>query len=246
MLGASASSADVAREAGDPVAGVERGSVNARPSPRLAPVMSHVRGGVAMEPPPIGETNRLVRARCEPFRLVKTNRCVSSDWYVPDMSRPTPPAAARPSRQAILTPRSTWSREVGYAKLSIEGIAARAGVGKQTIYRWWPSKGAVLLDALLALSEDQDGELPALPDTGDLEADLKLVLRATVEELNDPRYDAPMRALARRDRRTTASSPALYAERLDAPLSSSSAAACAARSGAASSRPTSTSTSPST
>lgn len=36
----------------------------------------------------------------------------------------------------------------------------------------------------------------SLPDTGDLEADLKVVLRATVAELVDPRYDRPMRALA--------------------------------------------------
>ena len=43
---------------------------------------------------------------------------------------------------------------------------------------------------------EQEGEVESLPDTGDLEADLKLVLRATVDELNDPRYDAPMRALA--------------------------------------------------
>ena len=98
------------------------------------------------------------------------------------------------SRRAILAAAFELVGEVGYAKLRIEGIAARAGVGKQTIYRWWPSKGAVLFDAFLALAEDAEG-VPALPDTGDLAADLKLVLRATVAELNDPRYDMPMRAL---------------------------------------------------
>jgi AcrR family transcriptional regulator len=106
--------------------------------------------------------------------------------------------------------------EVGYAKLSIEGIAARAGVGKQTIYRWWPSKGAVLFDAFLALSEGQDGQ-PALPDTGDLEVDLKLVLRATIAELNDPRYDEPMRALTTEILHDPALEAA-YAERLERPL----------------------------
>ena len=98
----------------------------------------------------------------------------------------------------------------------MEGIAARAGVGKQTIYRWWPSKGAVLFDTFLALSEDAEG-VPALPDTGDLAADLKLVLRATVAELNDPRYDVPMRAMAA----AIASDPALaaeYEQRLEAPM----------------------------
>ena len=89
------------------------------------------------------------------------------------------------SRTAILTAALDLVEEAGYAKTSVEGIAARAGVGKQTIYRWWPSKGAVLLDALLALSEGDEGVEP-LPDTGDLAADLKHVLRATVEELGNP------------------------------------------------------------
>ncbi|MBB4661851.1 TetR/AcrR family transcriptional regulator C-terminal ligand-binding domain-containing protein [Conexibacter arvalis] len=120
------------------------------------------------------------------------------------------------SRRAILLAAFELVGEVGYAKLTIEGIAARAGVGKQTIYRWWPSKGAVLFDAFLALSEDPQGD-PALPDTGDLEADLKLVLRATVAELSDPRYDAPMRALTA----AMLNDPALaaeYEQRLDAPM----------------------------
>ncbi|MEU0567689.1 TetR/AcrR family transcriptional regulator [Nonomuraea sp. NPDC005983] len=135
------------------------------------------------------------------------------------------PDAARRSqatRRAILTAALDLAGEVGYARLSIEGIAARAGAGKQTIYRWWPSKGAVLFDALLMLSQEDgpegDGEqLAELPDTGDLEADLKTVLRATVIELNDPRYSEPMRALAVE----TLLDPALaadFAERLDEPV----------------------------
>ena len=131
-----------------------------------------------------------------------------------------PPNATRRSersRRAILDAALDLVGEVGYARTSIEGIAARAGVGKQTIYRWWPSKGAVLLDALLALSEGEEGEVELLPDTGDVEADLKLVMRATVAQLTDPRYDAPMRALATE----ILHDPALHAqwsERLDGPL----------------------------
>ena len=127
----------------------------------------------------------------------------------------TPVQRSEASRQAILKAALELVEEVGYAKLSIEGIAARAGVGKQTIYRWWPSKGAVLFDAVLDLAE-ADGDA-ALPDTGDLEADLKLVLRATVDEFNDPRRDRLLRALALE----IAGDPALaklYAERLDGPL----------------------------
>lgn len=98
------------------------------------------------------------------------------------------------SRLAILESATDLVREVGYEKMTIEAIAARAGVGKQTIYRWWPSKGAVLFDSFVAMNE-KGTELAALPDTGDIESDLKAVLAATVEELNDPTYDIPMRAL---------------------------------------------------
>jgi AcrR family transcriptional regulator len=131
---------------------------------------------------------------------------------VPDSSRRN-----ESSRRAILTAAFELVGEVGYAKLSIEGIAARAGVGKQTIYRWWPSKGAVLFDAFLMLSEGEEGETGELPDTGDLEADLKAVLRATVAELRDERYDLPMRAL-NSEMMHDAELARSYAERLEAPM----------------------------
>ncbi|MFD3482091.1 TetR/AcrR family transcriptional regulator [Streptomyces sp. NPDC058665] len=106
------------------------------------------------------------------------------------------------SRRAIYAAALSLVGEAGYAKTTIEGIAARAGVGKQTIYRWWPSKAAVLLEAFLDLGE-QAAEAAGggagayeIPDTGDLAADLKPVLRATVDELNDPAFEAPTRALA--------------------------------------------------
>ncbi|MER7761934.1 TetR/AcrR family transcriptional regulator [Streptomyces sp. NPDC097619] len=115
------------------------------------------------------------------------------------MTAKTPDASRRNerSRRAILDAALALVGEVGYNKLTIEAIAARAGVGKQTIYRWWPSKAAVLLDASLALAgdADQEGGWAGLPDTGDLAADLKLVLRATVDELTQEKYDAPTRAL---------------------------------------------------
>ncbi|WP_156725287.1 TetR/AcrR family transcriptional regulator [Streptomyces apocyni] len=111
------------------------------------------------------------------------------------------------SRRAIYDAALSLVGEVGYPKTTIEAIAARAGVGKQTIYRWWSSKAEVLLEAFLDLGEQaadaaaeaagkEPGQAYAIPDTGDLEADLKYVLRATVDELLDPRYAAPSRALA--------------------------------------------------
>ncbi|GAA3607409.1 TetR/AcrR family transcriptional regulator [Nonomuraea rosea] len=108
--------------------------------------------------------------------------------------QPDPARRSERSRQAILDATRELVSEVGYAKVSIEAIAARAGVGKQTIYRWWRSKGAVVFDSFLALSDAGEGDL-ALPDTGDIEADLKAVMRATVAEFADPAFSAPIRAL---------------------------------------------------
>jgi AcrR family transcriptional regulator len=133
------------------------------------------------------------------------------------MATPNPDRRSERARQAILDAALELCGEQTYAGLTMEGIAKRAGVGKQTIYRWWPSKGSVLLDALLALSEDQEGDVVALPDTGDLEADLKLILRATIAQLNDPRYDQPMRALSTEILHDPELA-AIYAERLERPM----------------------------
>ena len=50
---------------------------------------------------------------------------------------------------AILEAAAALFAESGYEHLTIEGIARRAGVGKQTIYRWWSSKGDVIAEAIL-------------------------------------------------------------------------------------------------
>ncbi|MEV5012453.1 TetR/AcrR family transcriptional regulator [Streptomyces sp. NPDC056159] len=72
--------------------------------------------------------------------------------------------------------------ELGYARLSIEAVAARAGAGKHTIYRRWPSKGALFLDSLLSLNE------PGLDylDTGDVIADLRRQIHTAVDLLSRP------------------------------------------------------------
>ncbi|MGD9485664.1 TetR/AcrR family transcriptional regulator [Streptomyces sp. TRM70308] len=114
----------------------------------------------------------------------------ASGTRAPDVSR-----RSERSRRAILEASLELVGEVGYHKLTIEAIASRAGVGKQTIYRWWPSKAAVLLDAFTARTEDADYDA-GIPDTGDLAADLKAVLRATADEFSDPAFEAPYRALA--------------------------------------------------
>ncbi|MGW6543977.1 TetR/AcrR family transcriptional regulator [Streptomyces massasporeus] len=120
----------------------------------------------------------------------------------PAPRKPAPDSTRRSekSRRAIYDAALALVVEVGYPKTTIEGIAARAGVGKQTIYRWWSSKADVLMEAFLDLAEQsvaEAGSEPyAFPDTGDLAADIKAVLRATVDELRDPKFEAPSRALA--------------------------------------------------
>ncbi|MER5543178.1 TetR/AcrR family transcriptional regulator [Streptomyces sp. NPDC002589] len=118
------------------------------------------------------------------------------------VKKPAPDASRRSekSRRAIYDAALALVGEVGYPKTTVEGIAARAGVGKQTIYRWWPSKAAVLMEAFFDLSTQaaqEAGQEPyVIPDTGDLAADLKTVLRITVDQLLDPRFAVPSRALA--------------------------------------------------
>ncbi|MDR3641240.1 MAG: TetR/AcrR family transcriptional regulator [Humidesulfovibrio sp.] len=53
-------------------------------------------------------------------------------------------------RTVVLKAANDLLEEVGFAKLTMEGIAAKAGVSKATLYRWWPSKGAVAMDAFMA------------------------------------------------------------------------------------------------
>src|SRR5579863_7338677 len=64
--------------------------------------------------------------------------------------------------------------ESGYAGMTVQGVAARAGVNKTSLYRRWGSKGGLLADALLSSSSD----LTDPADTGNLRQDL-LVLWAT-------------------------------------------------------------------
>jgi len=81
----------------------------------------------------------------------------------------------------------------GYEAVTIEGLAAEAEVSKQTIYRWWPTKAAILGEALL------EGSLPGIadpvPTTSDLAADLRAWFGAVSDGLARPEGIALARAL---------------------------------------------------
>jgi AcrR family transcriptional regulator len=78
-------------------------------------------------------------------------------------------------RRAILDAALRLLAESDGSAVTTDTIARAAGVGKQTLYRWWPSKGAVLLEAMVLRAE---AEVPT-PETGNLRADLTVFLRGT-------------------------------------------------------------------
>jgi AcrR family transcriptional regulator len=78
--------------------------------------------------------------------------------------------------RAILAAAGELLSEKGLDAMSIEEVAARAGVGKATIYRRWPSKGLLALDAFVIGFREQQ----PLPDTGSLRGDLVSALRTWV------------------------------------------------------------------
>jgi AcrR family transcriptional regulator len=93
------------------------------------------------------------------------------------------PARGRPrsetARRAVLDAALELCQRDGYQALTIKGIAERAGVGRQTVYRWWPTKEAVLLEALRDFALRQGRRLT--PDTGDAPRDTHELLKATFD-----------------------------------------------------------------
>lgn len=96
------------------------------------------------------------------------------------------------SRTAIVTATRELLLERGFDGLTIEAVAARAGVGKQTIYRWWPSRPALVADVML---EDADQLLASVNHTDDLAADLVGWVRKLATTLTTARGSAMLRVL---------------------------------------------------
>lgn len=96
------------------------------------------------------------------------------------------------SRTAIVTATRELLLERGFDGLTIEAVAARAGVGKQTIYRWWPTRPALVADVML---EDADKILTSVEHTGDLADDLVSWVRKLAATLTTARGSAMLRTL---------------------------------------------------
>ncbi|MBF4588359.1 TetR/AcrR family transcriptional regulator [Curtobacterium sp. VKM Ac-2887] len=102
-------------------------------------------------------------------------------------------ARSEASRRAILLATRDELTEQGYDRLSIDRIATAAGVGKQTIYRWYPSKSELVADCLV------EGYIvrPILTtsDTGDVRRDITAWIEAFAEQSRVPAAASLTRAI---------------------------------------------------
>ncbi len=98
-----------------------------------------------------------------------------------------------PTGAAVLQPEITRSiteavldelAEQGYARLSMEAVAKRAGVGKSALYRRWPAKHDMVMAVVSEFSLDH----AATPDTGSLRGDVRALLDAVFDWLTHPRF----------------------------------------------------------
>ncbi|QLD12443.1 TetR/AcrR family transcriptional regulator [Microbacterium oleivorans] len=103
------------------------------------------------------------------------------------------PRRSEQARLAVLGAAAELLAERGYENLTIEAIARRAGVGKQTIYRWWSSRAAILSEALLEglIFRHQ----LSVRDTGDLRHDLAEWMQRVSGILDAPEGRVLLRSL---------------------------------------------------
>lgn len=118
--------------------------------------------------------------------MVQAERAKGRGGSAPSTGRPR----SEEAHQAILDATLELLVEVGFSSLTVEGVAQRAGVGKATIYRRWPSKLPLVVEAF--------GQLPGFEevDTGSLEVDLKETLKTYLENFNATSLGAVFPSLA--------------------------------------------------
>ena len=114
----------------------------------------------------------------------------------PRAGEPGPRARGRPrsepARQAILAAAAELLLERGVTAVSMDAVAELAGVSKATIYRWWPKKEMLALDALYEQWADPRREAP---DTGTLRGDLLELLVPWIARVSDRPYGRIVGAL---------------------------------------------------
>ena len=90
-----------------------------------------------------------------------------------------PPGRPRSERahRAILQAANELLESEGFAAVTVEAIAERAGVSKATVYRWWPNRAAVVMDGFLSIVSS---EVP-FPHTGHAREDIRIHMRRLAE-----------------------------------------------------------------
>jgi AcrR family transcriptional regulator len=108
-------------------------------------------------------------------------------------AQPRPPGRPRSdiAHRAIIDAARDLLVEEGFTRLRLEHVAARAGVGKGTIYRRWASKEALTLDLLLELAEPH----LAIPDRGDTRAELLAAIENPIRAITRTRFGPVIRAM---------------------------------------------------
>lgn len=85
------------------------------------------------------------------------------------------------AQEAVLEAANTLLTENGIASLTIEGIAKAAGVGKPTIYRWWPSLADIVLEVVLQQASDNI----TVPTSGSFQSILQQFLIESMTAINN-------------------------------------------------------------
>jgi AcrR family transcriptional regulator len=80
------------------------------------------------------------------------------------------------ARRAILRSTLKLLQHIGFPDLTIEAIASEAGVGKATVYRWWPNKAALVVDAFASSTAHK----LHFPDTGSVYQDMSLQMKQVI------------------------------------------------------------------
>lgn len=87
------------------------------------------------------------------------------------------------ARKAILRTTLQILAENGFSDFTIEDVADRAAVGKTTVYRWWPNKGALIADAFASSTTRK----LRFPDTGSVVTDMSQQMRQLIKVFRGPR-----------------------------------------------------------
>jgi AcrR family transcriptional regulator len=112
-------------------------------------------------------------------------------------ARPPSVGSVRPggrtarTRAGVLAATLNELARTGYDRLTLDTVAAHAGVHKTTVYRRWSTKELLVADALQTLAESRVD----IPDTGDFDRDLRLLARSVVDTITTPEGAGTVRAM---------------------------------------------------